>query len=189
MTESQKWHTSTSAIFCSSGAGHLNMVYRASSSGFAHPPSHSTSLLSTTAPSALASAASANLKHHPPSIFRMFAQAGFMCLGHLSSSLKKELLPVYDTKFLFACSVHNPFPFLRLKCYVWIWFSNPFLIDIGLEILSPVGLSVPRCGLLGQDTGASWEQTGTLFMFIFIKMLKYPGLKPDSMDSNPDSAS
>lgn len=73
------------------------MIYRAPSSGFA-PPFLSLYLTTHAVPSALAAGMSADLKQHTPSIFSVFAHSGFMCLGHLSSSLKKEIMAVFGIK-------------------------------------------------------------------------------------------
>ena len=76
----------------------LNMTYRAPSSGLA-PPSLSLHLTpSHPVPSSLAAGASANLKHHTLSIFNIFAHVRLMCLVYLSSSLKKEIVPMLGIK-------------------------------------------------------------------------------------------
>lgn len=168
------------------------MTYGASSSGLA-PPSLSFRL----SPLCLASGALASITYHTPYICRIFAPAGFMCLDHLPASPKKKKKKKKHKKalaccqilfFFFACSVSSHLPFLGLKPHVSIWFSSPFCLHIGSVIISPVDLRALSCGLLGQETGVFREQSGILFTFVFIGVVEYSGLKPNSLGSNPDSA-
>lgn len=58
--------------------------------------------------------------------FHDVAPAGFMCLRHLSSSLKEKKSCRCLVLNPIACSVDSLFPFLGLEVHVSVWFSSPF---------------------------------------------------------------